>query len=226
MANFTAYLTEARLSKKSDQFGTGVPEGVIAPEASNNACVFGSLVPTLTLGIPGGGVAAVFMGGVMLHGLNPGFELFSRNVDTLTTLYFGLIVANFVLLISGSALSRFAARVTLVPINLLVPTIVVLGVLASYAIRSHVLDVVVTILSGILGYFMKRYGYSTIPFLVAFILSPIAEKSFYQALMLSENSYLTFVSRPISGFLLFLSVFALVAPAIKKYVKTRKGQMN
>lgn len=222
VANFTAYLTEARMSKKADLFGTGVPEGVIAPEASNNACVFGALVPTLTLGIPGGGVAAVFMGGVMLHGLNPGFELFTRNVDILTTLYFGLIMANFVLLISGSVLSRFAARVTVVPIQLLVPTIVVLGVLASYAMRSHVLDVVVTIFAGILGYFMKRYGYSTIPFLVAFILSPIAEKSFYQALMLADGSYLPFVLRPISGVLLFLSIFALVAPTLKKYYKAIK----
>jgi putative tricarboxylic transport membrane protein len=168
VANFTAYLTEARISKKGDQFGSGVPEGVITPEASNNACVLGALVPTLTLGIPGGGVAAVFMGGIMLHGLNPGFELFTRNLDILTTLFFGLIIANFVLLISGSILSRYAARVTVIPINILAPSIVTLGVLSTYAIRSHILDVVAAILAGILGYFMKRYGYSTIPLSLAY----------------------------------------------------------
>lgn len=221
VANFTAYLTEARVCKRGDEFGCGVPEGVIAPEASNNACVLGALVPTLTLGIPGGGVAAVFMGGIMLHGLNPGFELFTRNLDVLTTLFFGLIVANFVLLFSGSILSRYAARVTVIPINILAPAIVALGVLSTYAIRSHILDVVAAILAGILGYFMKRYGYSTIPFLVAFILSPIAEKSFYQALMLAEGSYLTFVTRPISGVLLFLTILALVAPMIKKIIKKK-----
>lgn len=221
VANFTAYLTEARLNKRGDQFGSGVPEGVIAPEASNNACVLGALVPTLTLGIPGGGVAAVFLGGVMLHGLNPGFELFTRNLDILTTLFFGLFVANFILLFSGSILSRYAARVTIIPINILAPTIIALGILSTYAIRSHTLDVVAAILAGILGYFMKRYDYSTIPFLVAFILSPIAEKSFYQALLLSEGSYLTFVLRPISGILLLLSILALVVPAVKKYSKTK-----
>jgi len=222
VANFTAYLTEAKVNKKGDQFGSGVPEGVIAPEASNNACVLGALVPTLTLGIPGGGVAAVFMGGIMLHGLNPGFELFTRNLDILQILFFGLIVANFILLFSGSILSRYAARVTVIPINILAPTIVALGVLSTYAIRSHILDVVAAILAGILGYFMKRFGYSTIPFLVAFILSPIAEKSFYQALLLAEGSYLTFALRPISGVLLLLTILALVGPGVKKYLKARK----
>ena len=88
--------------------------------------------------------------------------------------------------------------------------------------RSQALDVVAAILAGILGYFMKRYGYSTIPFLVAFILSPIAEKSFYQALLLAEGSYLTFALRPISGSLLVLTLLALLAPAVKRYIKTRK----
>ncbi len=190
---------------------------VIAPEASNNACVLGALIPTLTLGIPGGGVAAVFMGGVMLHGLNPGFELFTRNIDILTTLFFGLFIANFILLFSGSVLSRYAARVTIIPIQILAPSIVALGILSTYSLRSHILDVVAAIVAGIFGYFMKRYGYSTIPFLVAFILSPIAEKSFYQALLLAEGSYLTFVQRPISGTLLALSVLALAVPAAKRY---------
>ncbi|UCG66715.1 MAG: tripartite tricarboxylate transporter permease, partial [Deltaproteobacteria bacterium] len=165
VANFTAYLTEARISKRGKEFGSGIPEGVIAPEASNNACVAGALVPTLTLGIPGGGVAAVFMGGVMLHGLNPGFELFTRHLDILTTLYFGLIVANFLLLIGGTILSRYAARVTIIPISILAPSIVALGVISTYATRSQGLDVVATICAGIMGYFMKKFGYSTIPFL-------------------------------------------------------------
>lgn len=221
VANFTAYLTEARLSPKSDRFGTGLPEGVIAPEASNNACIAGALIPTLTLGIPGGGVAAVFMGGIMIHGLNPGFELFTCHLDILTTLYFGLIVANFLLLIGGSILSRHAARVTVLPISILAPSIIALGVISTYAIRTQALDVVAAIVAGIAGYFMKRYGYGAIPFLVAFILAPIAERSFHQALLLSEGSYWTFVSRPISGTLVALCVLALVVPAVKKRLKNR-----
>ena len=219
VANFTAYLAEARAAKHPEAFGTGIPEGVIAPEASNNACVAGALIPTLTLGIPGGGVAAIFMGGIMIHGLNPGFELFTRHQDVLTTLFFGLVVANFLLLICGTILSKYAAKVTVIPINILAPTIVALGVISTYVMRSHVLDVVVAVVAGIGGYYMKRYGYSTIPFLVAFILSPIAEKSFYQALLLAEGSYWTFAIRPISGILLFVIVLVLVLPPILKKLR-------
>ncbi|MFH1488819.1 MAG: tripartite tricarboxylate transporter permease [Pseudomonadota bacterium] len=224
VANFTAYLAEARASRHPEDFGTGVPEGVIAPEASNNACVAGALIPTLTLGIPGGGVAAIFMGGIMIHGLNPGFELFARNQDILTTLFFGLIVANFLLLIAGTILSKYAAKVTLIPISILAPTIVVLGVVSTYVMRSQSLDVVVAIGAGVVGYYMKKFGYSTIPFLVAFILSPIAEKSFYQALLLAEGSYRTFALRPISGTLLAVTILVLVLPPILK--KFRKPEQE
>jgi len=184
--------------------------------------VAGALVPTLTLGIPGGGVAAVFMGGIMIHGLNPGFELFTRHQDILTTLFFGLVVANILLLICGSVLSRYAARVTIIPISLLAPTIVSLGVISTYIMRSQVLDVVAAIVAGIMGYFMKKYGYSTVSFLVAFILSPIAEKSFYQAVLLADGSYWTFAMRPISGTLLLVTVLVLILPPILK--KFRKPE--
>jgi putative tricarboxylic transport membrane protein len=224
VANFTAYLAEARASRRPDDFGTGIPEGVIAPEASNNACVAGALIPTLTLGIPGGGVAAVFMGGIMIHGLNPGFELFTRNQDILTTLFFGLIVANFLLLIAGTILSKYAAKVTVIPINILAPTIVVLGVISTYVMRSQSLDVVAAIIAGVFGYYMKKFGYSTIPFLVAFILSPIAERSFYQSLLLAEGSYWTFALRPISGSLLVVTILVLVLPPIMK--KFRKPEQE
>lgn len=222
VANFTAYLAEMRASKHPEEFGTGVPEGVIAPEAANNACVAGALIPTLTLGIPGGGVAAIFMGGIMIHGLNPGFELYTSHLDVLYTLFFGLVLANFVMFACGTLLSRFAAKVTLVPINILAPTIVALGISSTYLIRGSVEDVLVAIAAGILGFLMREYGFSPIPFLVAFILSPIAEKSFYQALMLADGSYLTFVLRPISGILLLACIAVIALPPLIGKIKSKK----
>ncbi|MDF1554785.1 MAG: tripartite tricarboxylate transporter permease [Deferrisomatales bacterium] len=216
VANFTAYLAEVRASKHPETFGTGAPEGVIAPEASNNACVAGALIPTLTLGIPGGGVAAIFMGGLMVHGLNPGFELYTEHLDVLYILFFGLVVANVIMFASGTLLSKYAAKVTLVPISILTPTIIALGITSTYLIRGSVLDVTVAIAAGILGFLMREFRYSPIPFLVAFILSPIAEKSFFQALMLADGSYWTFVRRPISGLLFATCVAVLVVPPILK----------
>lgn len=220
VANFTAYLTEQRASRRPEDFGTGMPQGVIAPEASNNACVAGALIPTLTLGIPGGGVAAIFMGGIMIHGLNPGFELYTRHLDVLYTLFFGLIVANFIIFICCTILAKFAAKVTIVPVNILAPAITVLGITSTYLIRSSTTDVMVAIIMGILGYFMRIGGYNSVSFLVAFILAPIAEKSFFQALMLADNSYWTFVRRPLSAIFLITAVLVIVLPPILK--KTKK----
>jgi len=222
VANFTAYLIEVKSSKRPKDFGTGIPAGIIAPEASNNSCVAGTLIPTLTLGIPGGGVAAIFLGGVMLHGLNPGFELFTRHKDVLYTLFFGLVLANFVLFICGASLSRYIARVTIIPITILIPAVISLGISASYLMRYNVIDVIVAITAGVLGYFMRKYGYSTIAFIVAILLSPIAERSFFQALLIADGSYLTFALRPISGTLLLLTILVIVGPPLFRKMRKRK----
>lgn len=222
VANFTAYLVEVRSSRYPKDFGTGIPAGIIAPEASNNACVAGTLIPTLTLGIPGGGVAAVFLGGVMIHGLNPGLELFTRHKDILYTLFFGLIVANFIIFICGTTLSKYIAKVTIIPVTVLVPIIIALGVSATYLIRNNLLDVLVAIIAGVVGYFMRKYGYSSISFLVAVILAPIAERSFFQALLIADGSYWTFAIRPISGTLLVLTILIIVLPPVLRKVRRRR----
>ena len=221
VANFTAYLIEVRSSKNPETFGTGNPAGVVAAEASNNACVAGTLIPTLTLGIPGGGVAAIFMGGLMMHGLNPGMELFTRNKDVLYTLFFGLAVGNFLIFLCGVGLAKVFARITTVPVNLLVPGIIILGVVSTYLYRSNFTDVLVAIVAGIFGYVLRRQGYSLVPLLVGFILAPIAERSFFQALIIADGSYLTFVRRPISAILFALIVLAIFLPPLLQHLRRR-----
>jgi putative tricarboxylic transport membrane protein len=158
VANVTACLVEVRASKSPESFGTGIPKGVTAPETSNNACTCGTLIPTLTIGIPGGGVAAIFLGGVMIHGLNPGFELFSRNKDVLYTLFFGLILSHFVIFLCGSMLSKYISKVTVIPVSLLVPAIIAIGITSTYLMRNNAIDVLVAIPSGVVAYFMRKYG--------------------------------------------------------------------
>jgi putative tricarboxylic transport membrane protein len=112
--------------------------------------------------------------------------------------------------------------VTIVPVKILAPAIIVLGVTSTYLMRSSRLDVVVAIISGIVGYFMRIYGYSAVSFLVAFILAPIAEKSFYRALMLADDSYLTFVLRPLSGIFLLTTILVIALPPILKRFRKNK----
>lgn len=222
VANVTAYLAEVRASKRPEEFGTGIPEGVIAPETSNNACVFGTLIPTLTIGIPGGGVSAIFLGGIMIHGLNPGLELFERNKEILYTLYFGLVFSHFLIFLCGTVLAKYISKVTIIPVNILVPPIIAIGITSIYLMRNNLTDVAVAIISGVIAYYMRRYGYSLIPFLVGFILAPIAERSFFQALLIADGSYWTFALRPISGILLFLIILIVALPPVLRKVRRRQ----
>ena len=221
VANFTAYLTEVRFSKNPESFGKGNPAGVVAPEASNNACVAGTLIPTLTLGIPGGGVAAIFMGGLMMHGLNPGMELFTAHTDVLYTLFFGLVVANILIFLCGVIFAKPLARLTTIPISILIPCIIMLGVITTYLYRNTVMDVVVTIVTGFVGYLFRKKGFNLVPFLVGFILARIAERSFFQALLIADGSYATFFVRPISGILFLLILSAVFLPGLIKIVRER-----
>ncbi len=221
VANFTAYLIEVRCSKNPESFGKGNPAGVVAPEASNNACVAGTLIPTLTLGIPGGGVAAIFMGGLMMHGLNPGMELFTTHRDILYTLFFGLIVANILIFAIGVGFAKYLARLTTIPITILVPCIIILGITTTYLYRNTSMDVVVTIITGFVGYLFRKKGFNLVPFLVGFILARIAERSFFQALLIADGSYSTFILRPISGTLFLLILAAIFLPELIKKIKGR-----
>jgi len=141
----------------------------------------------------------------------------------LYTLFFGLLLANFLILICGTILSKYAAKVTIIPINVLAPTIIALGITSTYLMRGNVIDVFVAIIAGVVGYFMKKYEYSPIPFVVAVILAPIAERSFFQALLTSGGSYWTFVRRPISGSLFLLCIIVIVLPAVMKKIKKNIG---
>jgi putative tricarboxylic transport membrane protein len=166
-------------------------------------------------------VAAIFMGGLMMHGLNPGMELFTRNKDVLYTLFFGLAVGNFLIFLCGVGLAKVFARITTVPVNLLVPGIIILGVVSTYLYRSNFTDVLVAIVAGIFGYVLRRQGYSLVPLLVGFILAPIAERSFFQALIIADGSYLTFVRRPISAILFALIVLAIFLPPLLQHLRRR-----
>lgn len=211
-----AYNEAKRASKNPEKFGHGSIEGVIASESANNGVTGGSLVPLLTLGIPGNTVSAIFLGGLLIHGLRPGLQLFTKYADISYTLLFGLFVANIMMFVVGLFAAKKVAGITKVSTDMLAPIIMILCVVGSYAIRNNLFDVGVMLAFGFVGYFMKRWGYSTPSMILGVILGPMAEGEFRRALMLSKGEWSFFWRSPVSIILLILIIVTLLGPTLRK----------
>lgn len=211
-----AYNEEKRVSKHPEKFGHGAVEGVIAPEAANNGVTGGSLVPLLTLGVPGNTVSAIFLGGLLIHGLRPGVQLFTKHADITYTLLLGMFVANIMMFIVGLFAAKQVAKITKVSTDMLAPVIMVLCVIGSYAIRNNLFDVGVMMCFGIVGYLMTRWGYSAPSMVLGVILGPMAEGEFRRAVMLSRGNWSFFWQSPTSMILLALILMSLIGPALRK----------
>ena len=211
-----AYNEAKRASKHPEKFGSGSVEGVIASEAANNGVTGGSLVPLLTLGVPGNTVSAVFLGGLLIHGLRPGVQLFTKYADISYTLLLGLFVANVMMFVVGLFAAREVAKVTRVSTDILAPIIMVLCVMGSYAIRNNLFDTGLMLTFGIVGYLMKRWGFSAPSMILGVILGPMAESEFRRAVMLSRGDISFFWSSPVSIILLLLIALSLLAPLFRR----------
>ena len=225
-ASFVAYSQAKKSSKHPEKFGTGILEGVIAPDTANNAVTGGSMVPLLSLGIPGNAVSAVFIGALMIHGLEPGPLLFKNSPEIVHTIFIGFFLANIFMLIYGLLIAKYMSVITTIPTSILSPTIFVLCVVGSYAIRNNMFDVGIMLLFGLMSYFLRKYGFSVIPIVIALILGPIAERSFYQSLIISRGSFLIFFQRPISLALLIITLLSLLGSVYKKLKDVKKENIN
>jgi len=218
IASFMAYNETRRASKHPELFGTGVIEGVAAPEAANNSLCGGALIPMLTLGIPGDSVAAIIMGGLMVHGLMPGAELFTKHAHVTYTFIIALYMANIFMLFFGLYCAPFFTVVTDMPKHILAAAVILLTTIGSFAIRENIFDVYVMLTFGVLGYLMKAHGFDLPPVVLGIILGPMMEKGLYGTLAISEGENLVFfvLSRPISVILLMLTILSLGIPLYRR----------
>lgn len=209
-AAFLSYSEAVRWSRNPEKFGTGVPEGIAAPESANNAAVGGSMVPLLALGIPGSAATAVMIGGMTIHGVVPGPMLLVQNPELVYSVFIGMMIANLVMIFFGLKASRMFARVLDAPYALIGPSIVVLCMTGVYALRNNLMDVVVMMIFGAFGFLLRKLNYPIAPLIIGLVLGPIAEISLRRALMLSDSNWVDILSRPIAGALLALSLVSLV----------------
>ena len=221
IASFLSYNEARKVSKHKEEFGKGSVDGIIASEAANNGVTGGSLIPLLTLGIPGSAPAAIFLGAMIIHGLRPGPLLFTQNAGVIYTLLIGFAVINILLFFFGWLCCKFAGKILVIPKPILALLIVALSSVGAFSIQQNMMDVIVMYVAGVLGYFLDRYGYPLSPVALALLLGPMLE----EAIMLTGTMYSNFFmifTRPLTDvFVLFIFV-SLGWPIIKKQLKKRK----
>ena len=218
IAAFISYNTAKSLDSEPKTFGQGNPRGIAASESANNGCVGGSLVPMLTLGIPGNSVAACLMGGLTINNLIPGPELFTKYGVITYGFILSLFLANIVFLFMGIYLAPFFARISTAPNSLLVPAIAVLSVVGSFAMRNMMFDVWTMLAFGVGGYFLHRMGFDLGAIVLGLILGKITEEGFGGALAISGGSPMIFFTRPLC-IVLWVLIILLLIPAFRKTAK-------
>lgn len=218
-----SYMDARTHTKDSTPFGEGNYDGILAPESANNSTQGGGLIPTFTLGIPGTASCAVFLGGLIMYGIRPGPELFTQQGVLVWTVFFGMVIGVFAFLIQGIVFISPFARITLIPLNFLIPTTVMIAITGAYAIDGSMSNVFLALAFGVLGYLTGEFGYPVVPAIIGMVLGPIAERNFYQAMLISNDSFSIFYKSWITVALMVVCAYLIVKPLIKDYRDKKKG---
>jgi len=220
IAAFISYDVAKKTSKHPQTFGKGEPEGVAAAEAANSSSVGGALVPLLVLGIPGSATTAVLIGALMIHNVTPGPLLFVNHPDIVYSLFAALLLANFVLLVLGLFGSRLWIKVTVIPKKVLLPTILVISIVGSFAVHYSFFDVASCVGFGFAGWLLRKYGFPVAPIVLGMVLGGLAETNFRRAVIM--GGYGVFFSRPASIIILLLAIASFAIPLIQTHNENKK----
>jgi putative tricarboxylic transport membrane protein len=225
VASFASYAIEKKVSKHPEEFGKGAIAGVAGPESANNAAAGSSFIPLLTLGIPSNAVMAIFLGALMIHGLQPGPLLMTRAPDLFWGTIVSMYIGNGMLLVLNLPLIPLWVMVLRVPYSLLYPLIILFCMIGAYSIGNTTADVIIMLIFGIIGYLMRKFRYDAPPLVLALVLGGELESSLRQSLMLSRGDFSIFVTRPITLGFLIVAVLLLIVPIItqRKKLSTLEG---
>ncbi len=214
IACFMGYNEARRFSKHKEEFGHGSIEGVAGSESANNAVTGGSLIPTLTLGIPGESVTAVLMGGLIIHGLQPGPELFTTYAGMTYTFFAGFVLVQFFMLAIGLLGCKGFSQIARLSDAILIPSIFLLCVVGSYAIHNDLFDVVIMLIFGTIGYLVRKFGLNAAAIVLGLILGPIGENGLRRSLLLSDGDPSILFSTPLCWMMVALCVLGVLSPIL------------
>jgi len=224
IAAFLSYDLAKKTSKHPETFGKGNPEGVAAAEAANSSSVGGALVPLLALGIPESATTAVLVGALMIHDIVPGPLLFTERPDIIYSLFAALLIANIVMLVLGLFGARLWIKVTVIPKKVLLPVILAVSIIGSFAVHYSFFDVATCIGFGIAGWILKKYGYPGAPIVLGMVLGKLAETNFRRAVIM--GGYKIFFTRPVSVILLLLAILSFGIPLYQTYKAGKKDKLQ
>ncbi len=216
IGSVSAYSTAKSFSKTPEAFGTGSDEGIVASESANNATVGGALIPLVAMGIPGSVIDAILLGAMVIHGLRPGPMLFDQSPSIVYAIMGTYLAANLAMVVLMVGSVGWLAKLADLPRALLLPVILIFCVVGSYALSNRMFDVWVMLGFGVLGFAMERWKIPLAPFVIGFVLGPIAEEKLSAGLMSSNGSFLPIVTRPISATFFFISILLLAMPWIRR----------
>ena len=222
VCNLLAYGVAKKSSRYPEKFGTGIIDGIVASETSNNACIGGTMVPLLTLGIPGDAVTAILLGAFTINGLTPGPLFYQENLKLIYVIFAIMLLASITTFIVQYFGIKGFTQLLRVPKNILLPMVLVLCIVGSFGANNRIFDVWTLLLWGILGYVLDKFEIPLTPIIMGFILGPICEKYLRRGLMMSRNQFSRFFTRKVSGAFLILTIAMVAATFATQMIRLYK----
>jgi putative tricarboxylic transport membrane protein len=219
-----AYTVAKSTSKTPEKFGTGSEEGIIASEAANNATVGGALIPLIAMGIPGSVIDAILIGALMIHSIQPGPTLFLTNADIVWGMIAACLLANILMYILMTTSVKYIAGLMYLPRSFVLPVVMVFCVIGSYALNNTMFDVWVMLGFGVIGFLLERAKYPLGPFVIGFVLAPLAEEKLRSGLMMTAGDISPIVTRPMSLMFTLSAIGLLIWPFFSEWRKKRKEE--
>ena len=221
VASFLSYGVEAQTGRRRLEMGSGIPEGIVAPQTAATASVGGAMIPLITMGIPGSGATAIILGAFLLHGLQPGPQVFQTSSHIVYAVFASLFVAVIGMCLIGYFAAKAMVRVLEFPEVIISAYVVMCCVLGAFAARNNITDVWLLVVFGVLGYLAERFRFPVPPLVLGVILGPLAEQNFMTTMISFNNDWTVFFTRPVSGAIMAIGLLTLIYPLVRRIITHR-----
>ena len=224
VASFLSYGVEGQVGRRRKELGSGIPEGIVAPQTAATASVGGAMIPLITMGIPGSGATAIILGAFLLHGLQPGPQVFQTSSHIVYAVFASLFVAVIGMCLIGYFAAKLMVRVLEFPEVIVSAYVVMCCILGAFAARNNITDVWLLVVFGVLGYLAERFRFPVPPLVLGVILGPLAEQNFMTTMISFNNDWTVFFTRPVSGAVMVIGILTLVYPVFR-HMRRKAGKL-